>query len=343
MHDDGAGSRRQPCEVEQAARRSSDSPERATIFRRNGVLDYRTLVEPVLPVREVFVTQLEPGPSHVDVRLLRTENVAVVSARVFAKSTGVMILEPGYVGFGSWFGGTDCHINGERARATQIYLPGAQDGFYFRGGPRETTGVALRRKLLVDTVAALSGVDPEDIDFDLRVLDLMPPAAERFRAGLSTLVWQACGSGLKTPPAGAAEAISDAFFGLVVDAYLFARPDRPRGRTRPPEQIVRMAEEKHFSAGGSPVSLADLCVAAGTSQSALYRAFHEVCGESPLAYFRKRRLATARSMLLHSDFERGAVKFAAISAGLTELGRFSVEYRRLFGESPTATLARPEE
>ena len=59
---------------------------------------------------------------------------------------------------------------------------------------------------------------------------------------------------------------------------------------------------------------------------------------TPLAYFLKRKLTKARATLLHARPERGAVKSAAIDAGLTELGRFSVQYRRLFGECPSATL-----
>ena len=65
-----------------------------------------------------------------------------------------------------------------------------------------------------------------------------------------------------------------------------------------------------------------------------------MCDVSPLAYFHKRRLGNARRNLIHSAPGRGAVKNAALSAGLTELGRFSVEYRKLFGESPSATLGR---
>jgi AraC-like DNA-binding protein len=95
-----------------------------------------------------------------------------------------------------------------------------------------------------------------------------------------------------------------------------------------------------MAAVGEPLTLADLCAAAGVGKSALYTAFHRVCGVSPLAYFHKRRLTQARSLLINSEPRSGAVKHAALSAGLTALGRFSVEYRQLFGESPSITLNR---
>jgi AraC-like DNA-binding protein len=63
---------------------------------------------------------------------------------------------------------------------------------------------------------------------------------------------------------------------------------------------------------------------------------------SPLKFFKIRRLCRARHTLLQGAVERGAdrgaVKRAALDAGLTELGRFSVEYRALFGEPPSVTL-----
>ena len=37
--------------------------------------------------------------------------------------------------------------------------------------------------------------------------------------------------------------------------------------------------------------------------------------------------------------QRGAMKQAALGAGYTHLGRFAVEYRELFGEPPSTTLA----
>lgn len=78
----------------------------------------------------------------------------------------------------------------------------------------------------------------------------------------------------------------------------------------------------------------------GVSKSTLYRAFDIVCGVPPLTYFHNRRLTEARRALIRSPAYSGAIKSAALGVGLTELGRFSVQYRNLFGESPSATLSR---
>ena len=102
---------------------------------------------------------------------------------------------------------------------------------------------------------------------------------------------------------------------------------------------MRRAEERFIAAGGQTVSLADLCAAAGVGRTTLQEAFHRLYGESPLGYFHKRRLTQAHETLMLGPSGRAAVKRAALGAGLTALGRFSVEYRLLFGEYPSATLS----
>jgi transcriptional regulator GlxA family with amidase domain len=52
------------------------------------------------------------------------------------------------------------------------------------------------------------------------------------------------------------------------------------------------------------------------------------------------RLSGARRALLSADCELTTVTEVAMCFGFVELGRFSVEYRRVFGESPSQTLCR---
>jgi AraC-like DNA-binding protein len=51
-------------------------------------------------------------------------------------------------------------------------------------------------------------------------------------------------------------------------------------------------------------------------------------------------LNRARQALLASDSEEDKVTAIAAKLGFTELGRFAVRYRELFGESPSETLHR---
>jgi transcriptional regulator GlxA family with amidase domain len=50
------------------------------------------------------------------------------------------------------------------------------------------------------------------------------------------------------------------------------------------------------------------------------------------------RLSRARGALLSADASLTTVTAIATGFGFLELGRFSVEYRQIFGESPSRTL-----
>jgi AraC-like DNA-binding protein len=53
------------------------------------------------------------------------------------------------------------------------------------------------------------------------------------------------------------------------------------------------------------------------------------------------RLSQARRALLSSDCNVVTVTEIATGFGFVELGRFSVEYRKMFGESPSDSLRAP--
>ena len=173
---------------------------RVSALRRDGVLDYQTVVEPRLPVLEESITQLRPGPPAVDVAVVASDKVWAISAQIHASSVGVTIMDPAFVAFLSWAGADECHVNGELARPTNIYMPGAQGGFHIHGGRRETIGVAFCRNQFIDTVAALRGIGPEDVTLDARALELAPRAAAGFRARLVELLDQSWGGGRSAQP-----------------------------------------------------------------------------------------------------------------------------------------------
>ena len=281
---------------------STRPSEHASTLHRDAVADYQSLLAPRIPIVEATQIQLEPG-SPPDLTLVASHSVCALLADVHAASVGVTVMEPDYFSFALWAGEEACRLNGEPARATTLYTQGAQDGFHISGKARRTLGIAVLRNELRETLAALRGVGPEDVALDDRCLELPPEAAARFRKSLVDLVIQASRRDSVSRSGAQTSDPSASILGVLIDAYLHARPElRQRPKARPPERIVRACEERFFAAeaAAAPISLADLCAAAGVSQRALYRAFHTVCGEPPLAYFHKRRLTKARVALLRA-------------------------------------------
>ena len=84
----------------------------------------------------------------------------------------------------------------------------------------------------------------------------------------------------------------------------------------------------------------DICRVVGYTQRTLARAFRAVHGTTPSRYLRTLRLMQAREALLSVDAEALTVTKVALRFGFRELGRFAVDYRATFGESPSQTLRR---
>lgn len=88
-----------------------------------------------------------------------------------------------------------------------------------------------------------------------------------------------------------------------------------------------------------PWSLQGLASELGLSSRTLNRVIRRESGVSPMALLRQARLAEARA-LLEAPRPWTNVTRVAFDCGFNHLGRFSVEYARRFGESPSETLRR---
>ena len=63
----------------------------------------------------------------------------------------------------------------------------------------------------------------------------------------------------------------------------------------------------------------------------------------PIRFLTLRRMHLAHRALLRADQSKATVTQIVTNHGFWELGRFSVAYRALFGESPSETLRRSAE
>ena len=89
-----------------------------------------------------------------------------------------------------------------------------------------------------------------------------------------------------------------------------------------------------------PLYIPEICKAIGISSRTLQACCHEHLGMGPKHYLLLRRMHLARRALRHATPDTSSVTEIATRYGFWQLGRFAVEYQSLFGESPSATLAR---
>jgi AraC-like DNA-binding protein len=90
-----------------------------------------------------------------------------------------------------------------------------------------------------------------------------------------------------------------------------------------------------------PLYLTEICCAIGVAERTLRASCEQHLGMGPIRYLTLRRMHLVRQALLRSDPSTATVTRIVTDQGFWELGRFSVAYRALFGESPSRTLRRP--
>lgn len=105
-----------------------------------------------------------------------------------------------------------------------------------------------------------------------------------------------------------------------------------------PADVVRALRwlRGHLS---EPVRLERLADIAGVRPRTLETHFKLFLGITPLGWVRRMRLTHARQQLLRSN-DRATVTDIAMASGFNQLGRFAAQYRKVFGELPSATFQR---
>ena len=87
-----------------------------------------------------------------------------------------------------------------------------------------------------------------------------------------------------------------------------------------------------------PRSVRELVRITGVSERTLQLLSHKFTAQPIMTYVRRRRMELAHAMLLRADPTTTTVTTVAIHCGFAELGRFAINYRQLFGQSPSMTL-----
>lgn len=103
-------------------------------------------------------------------------------------------------------------------------------------------------------------------------------------------------------------------------------------------RIARAFVEGSFEADIVP-TIVDICTVVGVSERSLQYAFRSYVNMSPLTYLRMCRLNRVRATLRASDSKSTTVTAVAMRYGFLHLGRFAINYKQVFGEHPSATLA----
>jgi len=104
-------------------------------------------------------------------------------------------------------------------------------------------------------------------------------------------------------------------------------------------RIVKGAEAYMQAHSDRAIYTEDLCAHLGVSPASLGEAFRQVLGTTPHRVLKLRRMAMVRAALRATEGPSPLVKTVALSHGFWHLGQFALDYRAMYGETPSTTLA----
>ena len=288
------------------------------------------------------VEHVQLAPGHFRGRLMRAEQGA---SRIDWASYNIPLLALGEmpgdrVTLGFVFDISEpCWLNGHEVSAATPVLFTEGTEFHYRS-PRGWQGLAVQLPREQAEVAGL----------ELRDQGVTPLAAEPQCARGAEREFAAVLEGLRDIALGI-PAISDAAACLrrleshLLDLFSATAMDTsssPSARATDPArraQLVRRATDFMYARLGEPLRVGAICRDIGCDWKTLKRAFLAVNGVPPKRFLTMARLSMARRTLLRAPPD-ASVTSIALNCGIHHLGPFSCEYRRVFGEVPSETLAR---
>jgi AraC-like DNA-binding protein len=117
---------------------------------------------------------------------------------------------------------------------------------------------------------------------------------------------------------------------------------RPRPRAVP--YYVKRVEEFVNLHAERPIGLDDMVAVSGVSARSLFNGFRAFRNMGPMAYLKRVRLERVRAELAApAGAGRRRVTDVATAWGFAHLGNFAKDYKKQFGETPSATLRRRAE
>ncbi len=197
----------------------------------------------------------------------------------------------------------------------------------------------VRYEVLIRRLVALTGEPvPRKLRFE-PAFDCTRPESMAFLAILNGVVANVDHAAVLTLPFVLAE-LEDA----LMTSMLFSFPHNLREVLEQDVldagswQVKRVEEyiEAHLDA---PFDIEQIAEATGISARSIYRAFKRSRGYSPMAFARQRRLQQARRMLEEGDASH-TVTSVAFYCGFNDVGHFSREFSKAFGEAPSAVRTR---
>jgi AraC-like DNA-binding protein len=221
-----------------------------------------------------------------------------------------------------------------------VRVPPAQSYFQHTSGPTSHCGMSLPAEEMSDYGVAVVGRDLVQPKDDLTVTPPPRAMARLHRLTKVAVEFAEDAPGVFSHPA-AARSYEQSLVEAVVDCLGGGAAGEDRTAVRQHAAIMRRFYRAVERRAGEPLYVPDLCREVGASERTLRACCQEHLGMSPKRYLLLRRMHLVRRALRDSTPAETTVTEIATRYGFWQFGRLAVEYKSLFGEAPSATLAQP--
>lgn len=199
--------------------------------------------------------------------------------------------------------------------------------------------VSLTKSSMMGQLAALLGYTPKQALEFTASIDLSSGAGQRFDRHVRMAI-----ADLDDPAPIHNPIMTSMYEQLIMTGLLLSQPSNytnmlHRREMRVAPRDVQRAIDYIEGNLNSCLTLNDIAAASGIPGRTLLKHFRDHWGTSPMRYTRTARLKRVHEALLRNDSTQ-SVTNVAMAWGFLHLGRFSIEYRKHFGESPSETLHR---
>lgn len=179
-----------------------------------------------------------------------------------------------------------------------------------------------------------SSVDP-----DRAFLPLFEPQTARFLIDMDGLFEATARAGDGVGPMLDQSVVAEIVIARLLDLIEVgtAEAGRVSGRMTRGAELVSTAQGLVKARLSDDLTTMEMARSLGVSYRALHYAFRDTLGVSPYRYLQTERLHAARRLLRTADV---SVTDASTRVGIYSPGRFTHQYKRLFGELPSQTRAR---
>lgn len=230
---------------------------------------------------------------------------------------------------------------GQRLDRDEIIVTGCgEEGEYRSPSVWDTVVCTIPKVELAQQIVNITRDDPEKI-IARGIARLTPQAASQLRQ--ATLKYLLAIKRFGAGPQVQSMLVEQTNALVEMFSLALVGSQRPRGTLVALNRrlkIIREAEEYVKQLGSEPLRISQLCGKLNVSERSLQYAFQGAVDTSPLSYLKNLRLNQVRSALRNAEPDELRVMVAAQSQGFRHLGNFCLDYKQLFGETPSDTLRR---